>query len=379
VRGIFFKEQAEALAVSGYQVGVIYPELRSLRTLGQGHLTTGYRSEMEGPVVVHRYYGFRPPKLHRLNRRRWIAHAERLYGRYVAEHGIPDLLHAHCAVWAGVAAARVSRATGVGYVLTEHSTGFARGVFRTWHHHYIREAFGKALAVIAVSEPLRHQMAAYCRVGDIRVVANLVDTETFCLPPRPRAGHPFRFVCIAFLHANKAVDLLVRAFADAFGGDASVLLDIVGDGAERVPLERLVRSLELDDQVIFHGMLGRAAVRDTLWSAHCCVSSSDIETFGVTLIEALATGLPIIATRSGGPEGIVTPDNGHLVPVRNVPALAEAMRAVYAAREHWQHRSEALGTFAEQRYGRAAIVGRLDAVYREVLRARDTTDRRDVP
>jgi len=287
--------------------------------------------------------------------------------RYVGEHGVPDILHAHSAVWAGVAAARVSGATGVPYVLTEHSTGFARNVFRTWHQPYLREAFRQAGAVIAVSEPLRRRLSPYRRTEDIRVVANLVDTETFCLPSQARSVHKFRFLCIAMLQRTKAVDLLIRAFAKVFAGDATVLLAIVGDGPERVALEKLVKFLGLEGQVTFSGMLDRSDVRNALWSAHCCVSSSAIETFGVTLIEALATGIPIIATSSGGPEGIVTPDCGLLVPVGDVTALAAAMRAVHMARDNWHGRSAALRALAEQCYSGTVVAAKLREVYGAVL------------
>jgi glycosyltransferase involved in cell wall biosynthesis len=366
--GIFFKEQAEALATAGHRVGVIYPEFRSVRTLAQGKVSFGYRNGPEGLLAVYRYRGLRPPKLHRLNRWRWAVCAERLYHRYILERGAPDLIHAHSAVWAGTAAARISRGSGTPYVLTEHSSGFARGRYRAWYETFLRDAFENASAVIAVSEALRQQLAAYRPLGSIHIVPNLVDTEKFCLPPEPRPEVPLRFVCIAAsLDDNKATDVLLRAFAAAFAGAESVRLDIVGDGPERTRLEHLAWSSGIGEQATFHGRLDRVGVRTVLWSAHCCVSASRVETFGVTLIEALATGLPSIATRSGGPEDIVTPESGHLVPVDDVPALAEAMRGVFAARALWGQRTAALRALAERRYSTAAIVEELGEVYRAAL------------
>src|SRR6267142_1360704 len=157
--GAFFRDQAQALTEAGHRVSVLCPDLRSLRTLGVGRLSYGYSRETDGSLTVHRYHGFSIPKLHRLNGRRWIARARDLYSAYVSEHGRPDLVHAHSALWAGVAAARMAGASGTPYVLTEHSSGFARGLFSSWEQPFLREAIGSAREVIAVSEALRDSLA----------------------------------------------------------------------------------------------------------------------------------------------------------------------------------------------------------------------------
>jgi glycosyltransferase involved in cell wall biosynthesis len=211
--GTFFRDQAHALASAGHRVGVIAPDLRSVRTLATGRLALGRTHRIEGPVVVHRASSIAIPKLDRVNGKRWCSAARGLFGSYVAEHGMPDIVHAHSAIWAGVAAAQLSRDSRIPFVLTEHSTAFARGLFREWHQTYLAEAFAEARAVIAVSNDLRERLRAVRPSGRIEVIPNCVDIDTFTLPPEGRSRGRFRFTCIAFLDEKKAIDVCIEAFA----------------------------------------------------------------------------------------------------------------------------------------------------------------------
>lgn len=371
LNGSFFREQAEALVrYQGLKVGVIAPCPRSLLTLPAGNMVFGFSRTEEGGLDVWRDSYLRVPKIRRLEYFRWIRSAERLYDRYVAEEGQPDLIHAQGAVWGGCVASRIARNRGIPYVLTEHSSGFRRGLYKGWYMQPIRKAFSDAGAVISVSTRLRSLISPYRPQSDILVIPNFIDTDLFSPPSSPVSPVPFRFICIAHLQPNKAVPLLVDAFGQTFAADEPVALDIIGDGPDRPKIEAMIIRHGCSGRVTLHGTLGRLEVRDRLRQSHCCVSSSHVETFGVTLIEALATGIPLIATRSGGPEDIVTDANGHLVPVGDAAALAEAMRAVYRDRHAWRGEAGALRRDAVVRFGAKAATERIAGVYRDVLKRR---------
>ncbi len=119
---------------------------------------------------------------------------------------------------------------------------------------------------------------------------------------------------MAALEEHKNQELLIRTFAEVYGGDPRFRLVFVGSGPDRDKLEGLTSSLRLSDQVCFLGQLGREALRTALWEADCFVLTSRVETFGVVLIEAMACGLPLIAISSPGPRSIVTlPELGSLI------------------------------------------------------------------
>ena len=286
---------------------------------------------------------------------------------YVTRHGIPDILHAQSALFAGEAAAQISDELGVPYILTEHSSAYLRGSLTPLQMSSTRRAVGASDAVIAVSHRLKSALRQLTNRENIHVIPNVVDTNRFSPPAHSRDRNTFRFVCIAALVPHKNVQLLLPAFHRAFATEERVVLDIVGDGKERRRLESLARAVRQQHRISFLGALDTEGVAEALQRSHCCVSSSDVETFGVTLIEALATGIPIIATRSGGPQDIVTPENGHLIPVGDEAALADAMRTVYANRVRWARQSHRLSGDAHRTYGPEAVVSQLETVYRQAL------------
>lgn len=119
--------------------------------------------------------------------------------------------------------------------------------------------------------------------------------------------------------------------------------------------------LGLSEQVTFLGRIPHEDIPGLLQRVHAVVSASRTETFGVTLIEALACGKPVVATRSGGPEHFVNETNGLLVPVGDVEALTAALREMV---DHYD-RYDAASIRAEcvERFSEAAIIRQLEQVY----------------
>jgi glycosyltransferase involved in cell wall biosynthesis len=159
----------------------------------------------------------------------------------------------------------------------------------------------------------------------------------------------------------------VRGLLDALAlqPGPETTLTVVGDGPQRPQLEQHARSLGIDDRVQFLGMLGRTAVRDALWNAHAFVLPSHHETFGVVLLEAMATGLPVIATTSGGPEDLVTPETGRLVPPGDTNALADALTTLREERASYD--ADAIRAYVRDQFGPAAFVRRTRTLYRRAL------------
>jgi len=365
MNGIFIQDQVRALRKCRLRVGVIYPELRSLRTILKGTLLgtrfqTASFEEQGGPAL--RVHGWNLPGA-RVAGALWVHLARRLVQTYIDRFGVPDVCHAHNALWAGLAAREAKRQWRIPYVLTEHSSlwlssGYVRGLISAKDHAPAREAFSEAAAVIAVSDALKQRLLPHSSGREIVVIPNMVDTDFFSLPACRRLEIPFRFLAIANLKPDKGIDLLLRAFAEAFGSNTSALLKIGGDGPERPSLERLSRKLGIEDRVRFLGALSRVQVRDEMWRATAFVHPSHVETFGIVLIEAMATGLPVIATRSGGPDTIVTRDVGHLIPKGAVSPLAEAMRDMFRFRSRFDEeriRSYAAGRFATEEVSRQLV------------------------
>jgi len=371
--GIYFAEQARCLDNHGMKVGVVYPEQQSLRRLSgpalrRKHFQTAWTNDHGIPTL--RRYGWNvwwrfPPGM-----RLRVRSAVRLARRYVDRHGVPDVIHAHSARWAGAAAARMSDALAVPYVLTEHYSGFQRDNIFPWRWPLVETGFQQARELAAVSTSLKEAIATHdlAAASDIVVSPNPVRASLFTLPPDGRSSPPpFRVVTVAHLSPRKNIAGLLEALARAFSGSTEVSLIIVGDGPERAALERRARRLGVADQVSFPGSLDREGVRAALWNAHAFVLSSRHETFGVVLIEAMATGLPVVATRCGGPEDIVTPETGLLVPPDDSAALADALQTM---RRRWSSFGAAdIRVRTLERYGPEPFVRRTRSFYRRAQAA----------
>jgi sugar transferase (PEP-CTERM/EpsH1 system associated) len=162
-----------------------------------------------------------------------------------------------------------------------------------------------------------------------KLICNGIDLSRF----KPVENRPQgRSVVVARLSPEKDVASLLHALRIArqqASGDAiPISLDVVGDGTERGRLESLATSLALGDAVRFHGM--RRDIPELLSQASMFVLPSVTEGISLTLLEAMATGMPVVACRVGGnPEVVVEEQTGILVPPRDPRSLASAMLRIH--------------------------------------------------
>ena len=178
--------------------------------------------------------------------------------------------------------------------------------------------------VLVVSNYLRRNIEDKFGI-EATVVPNIVDLSAFSAEIKPKDMSQFNFISVGRLDKNKRMDLLIIAFHQAFKDDPKINLFIVGDGPERKHLEQLIQNYKLSDRVHLMGQQDRVTIAKKMEECHCFVLASSSETFGVVLIEAMAMGLPIITTQSGGPDELITPHNGILIEKDSVKALSDAL------------------------------------------------------
>ena len=365
--GTFFRDWAWALHRAGVKTGVAYVEGRGLRTLSPQALRDTHfqmTSAVETGLPTVRLKGWNTLAQWTAGGLIWSRLTQRIIREYMARYGRPDLVAAQSATWAGLAARMAHEKWGLPYVITEVNTKFGTGEVRGWQAELSRRAFASAKAVIAISENLRERLGQFGGARQVEVVPCTVDESYWTMPPRPRARVPFTFYGQAHLTPRKGFDLLIRAFARQFRGDPTVRLVIGGGGESRQELEALAAAAGVAPQVTFLGAIPRDAVREAMWTANCFVLPSRAENFGVVLIEALATGLPVISTRCGGPEDIVTDAVGMLLRPGDEAALAQALSSM---RDRARFDAAAIRTYASARFGYPVVGAQLKDLYCRVL------------
>lgn len=289
--------------------------------------------------------------------------------------GSLDLLHAHVSFPGGYIARWLGQEFDLPYVLTEHMSPFPFPALRGPDGRAdgrLRPVFEDAAAVMAVSPSLAATIEAEGLVCQ-SVLPNVVDVDRFADIPEPvdRLDQPWVLLAIGGLTAQKGFDLLLRALAMWAPSVGQVELHIAGDGPERAALQALSRNLRLEDHVRWLGALDPAQIPRALAGANALVSASRHETFGVVLAEALAAGRPVLATRCGGPESVVTDEVGRLVAVEDIGALAQGMAWL---REHCaSFQAPRLRAYATERFGPAAVASQLLPIYERALRLRSAS------
>ena len=317
LHGVFEFDQAKALTRVGYDVYLFALDYRSFRR----KRPLGYRSFTKDGVTVFEIslpigpIGF---TLEKPLLRFGADLLMRKYNKIVAD--VPCVIHGHF-LEPGFAAQHIAKKMNIPFVYTEHCSLVMQEEKRYVAH--AQNLWRSADRTISVSTALRKKILEISEV-ESEVVGNVVDAKEFCNIQRlPHSG--FRFVSVGSLVARKGHDLLLKAFSRL---PNNIVLDIVGDGPERSNLEKAALSLGISSRVSFRGLRTRSEMAKIFSRSDCFVLASRDETFGVAFIEALASGLPVISTKCGGPEDFVNDTNGLSIPVDDLDALTNAMAQI---------------------------------------------------
>lgn len=361
--GIFQYYQAKALSKAGYEIGV----------LSVGYITTRYlftkynykkkekieniniKREYKQLYFPHRYLPFN------ILKSSYIKMADKLYKEYTKEFGKPDIIHAHNFLYAGIIAEFLKEKYGVNYIITEHSSSFVRNKLSNQKIKVIETSSKNALKVTAVSSSFQNILKQYTKI-EVGLLPNIVDSFFFQKDFQKKVIDDYIFLHIASLDKNKNQELLIRSFQKLTKFNDKIYLHIAGDGYMREYLENLVKELSIEKRVNFLGQISQERVRDEMMKSDCFVLSSNFETFGVVLIEALACGLPLIATKCGGPEDIVNDGNGLLVDVDSQEELEQAMKYMFENAKNYERKR--LREDAEERFGKDAFVKNATKYYK---------------
>ncbi|MFN8079721.1 MAG: glycosyltransferase family 4 protein [Kineosporiaceae bacterium] len=278
---------------------------------------------------------------------------------------VSPVVHGHVGYLGGLLAARLAE-PGAKVFATEHSTALRDVLAQPAAREHYAELIERADAVFCVSNLLRQQIldAVPDPGGVVRVLANPVDfagaPRRSSLPDRLR-----RWVFVGGLHERKGVMRLVRAFVSAAREDAEVSLTLFGSGALADVLIGLARDGGVADRLHLPGVVRHRELLAQLPSYDVLLAPSTYETFHLAVPEAVAAGLPVIVTRSGGPQEAlagVEHQVGRFVDVNDDPdELVEA----------WRDLSDHLGELdldaaratLDARYGREAISAALAQAY----------------
>lgn len=332
--GLFCLDQAKALANLGHEVRILSNVQLGLTVNTKPFFTYPigrYEHVQDGIPVIQSYQRGIPKAIH-YNVQHWVYVVCSMFADYVQKYGKPDILHAHCAKWAGYVAMMIGRKYGIPYVITEHlplmllEEEFGKAPSTAWQIPLLKEAYHNASMVLPVSEKLVEDTACYYG-NDYRwqYLSNMIDTDYFSYQPRQSSdGRRFRFCCLADYSIRKGFDVLFAAFRQLQASGYEAELQIAGKGTDSRECLQAIKGQQLQ-HVKVHGLVSREVVRDILYQSDALVLASRSEVQPLVLLEAMSTGIPTIATECI-PQNLRIEGGCKIVPIDDADALAEAMK-----------------------------------------------------
>jgi glycosyltransferase involved in cell wall biosynthesis len=238
-----------------------------------------------------------------------------------------------------------------------------------------RYALNHGVVPVAVAEEVELSLERLYGIQRCRVISNGIPTESYASPHTPRREWRTRegfgtddvlFVCVARFAPQKNHSLLLKAFAQGPASDPKAHLVLVGEGVLREQLEEQAKSLGLAGQVHFLGL--RTDIPDVLGAMDVFALSSDWEGNPLSVMEAMASGLPIVTTAAGGVADLVeSGKQGLVVPLGDVQGFSGAMISLLRNQEARQRFGLAAARRARQSYDVSTMVRAYEELYDSVF------------
>lgn len=365
--GCFEKDQAEALVAVGHKVIVISVDSRFRmywRKLGISHYILNgidyYDSFLIPGETINKLFG---KKIGLFIKRMQL---NRLFNRVIQKHGRPDVIYSHYLPNSYIVIS-LKKMYNLPLIAIEHWSQLNKDILSDHVVWLGQSTYSKCDAIISVSESLRQRLLQHFQM-DSTVVHNMVGTE-FCRSySKERLDGKVRFVSTGSLFYGKGYDLLITAFDRIKLPLNKWELTIIGEGEERVNLERQIERAGLRNNVHLLGRKGKTEISAILCNSDVFVLPSRAENFSVAVLEALCEGLPVVASICGGIRECINISNGLLFPVDDLDSLVGVIKKIYEC--HNRYDREKIATDSRARFSPNVIASQLTNVFQRVIENR---------
>ncbi len=360
--GSFFRDRASILQKNGIEIIIGTPVTHSLKDFFRFSHNNTIQVDINGELPTYLLESINIfPKMEKLFFKRYKKSAITIFNKLLETHGLPDLVMIHSSLWAGGALGEILNKNDIPFILTEHLKEFLiPNGFSTFQKNIIHNTYSMASQILLSSSPLKNAISKYFNThkSKLNLLPNPVDENLFTLRKAPNINPQFIIVCISLFRPEKRIDLVLESFNYLVHSGIKAKLKLIGDGPLRHEIENKIQKLGISDLVELPGYLPQKRIIDELHNSHFLVLPSDIETFGMVLVEAQACGLPVVATDCGGPKDIVTAESGILVTPGSVSELAGGMQKLIRSFDEFdpsEIRNSVIQKFGQQSYAESII------------------------
>lgn len=357
-RGLFIQDQALALSAK-HEIIVVYSKVDY--THFAPFLKYSFVKRQNGKITEYELTTGK--SLPVINQLKYFKDTFRFIRKEILSQKKIDIIHSHLSYPAGFLGAIIQKREKIPCVLTEHS--WIKKYFRSRIHKLcVLYTLKHCACVVAVSQALKDNINQYCK-RQVQVIPNVIEMKKFSLSDALKKDNNLNIGILGGMgNFRKGLDILIKAVS--LLKDMELTVHIGGDGKYLNTFKEMAKELDIAGKCIFYGEIKPENIQDFYSKLDFYVLPSRDETFGVVVVEAMACGLPVIATKCGGPEEIITKETGVLIDKENPQELARAIRSVAGNLDSYNRK--AIRDYVLEKYSPDLFVASISEVYQELLR-----------
>ena len=364
MRGSFEIEQAKMMARGGHDVtyiAVVFHPYKKIRNWGfatweeDGIRVCGYSCPFFPERMNVEMAEFRAKVL------------KRALQKVEKTTGLPDIIHVHYPTMITDPDVVLGyQKKGCAVVCTEHWTSVQAKTINEREKKQLTKYVDGADGFICVGTPLKNSVEELTgSKKKITVIPNVV--EDIFKPAEKQTGSTYEFITAGRLVKVKQIDKVIEAFSKLLKENQDIKLTIIGQGEEKNKLEQQVEELNIGKYVEFTGTLPRESVAKRLANADCLICYSNLETFGVPIIEAWASGIPAISSDALGFAEYWEDGLGYIVDQNKTEELVEKMKRIMDE----QYDADKLHKFALDHFREEVIRSSIINLYKTIRETRN--------
>lgn len=363
--GCFELDQAVALSRYGHEVSIIYVDGRLRhykRKFGITHIKNGN-------IHIYGLYLFPIsvlakicPIFHWWIRKMFLRIP---FAKLVKNHGRPNILYAHFLQNISYAA-YLKKKYNIPLVGIEHSSALAKVKLTPAQIRIGNYGYSNCDNLISVSKSLQNHIKRHFG-KDSLIIHNMIGQDFYNNQVKIENDSTIlKIISVGSLLPVKGYDLLLEALYKISSTLPKWRLVLIGDGSEHLNLQKKIEELGLSENVSLLGRKSKDVIVNYLNNSTMYVSSSRSENFSVSIIEALSTGLPVVATDCGGAKECISEQNGLIAPVEDVDGLANAILTM--ANSIHKYNRLSISENCKNLFGPNAIASQLSNVFSKTVK-----------
>lgn len=331
IDGIYHKDQVEALIKKNLEIDVVLLRIKSLKDIFKRKFKSNSTQHFGGYNlhIIERYNIIPKLRYGPLLLAQYYFYFIQYFKKNLCTEEY-DIVHAHNLIYMGLIAARFKKnyKNYIGIIVTEHSTAYSRKLVTKSQLQLIINYACHIKYILPVGFGLKKILANYFDSNKIIQVNNVIDIDRF----RPKLNKistkitPFIFLSIGTITTVKGFDILIRAFSKLTNRNTRLIIGGIGPMKEEI--QKLISELKLEDRVKLIGLINNLDVPRYMAESNAFILVSRHETFGIVFAEAIASGIPVIASKTGGPDHFIDKDVGILVNVNDIEGTTIAMEKI---------------------------------------------------